>query len=254
MNREPTRDKKDNKDKKDDTDGRFYIKDLGESVFTSLRELNLMSYNEATHFANLIVEKVKKKNVPKERNKNNEDNKPKSNRGGFYKTKLCEFYERKGVCRFRDRCYYAHGINELRKRAYSYYNTKSDKVCHYYKQGYCSKGLSCKYIHKADESDDEFYHSTSSFKRSKNYHYDFPSYGNNENCRFYHSYGPNAMPKPKNGSKAFKSSRTYFDREKAPENENKSSRGGNKGSRSESKSSRNESKSSKSKIKIKSEV
>uniref|UniRef100_A0A0K0E7D0 C3H1-type domain-containing protein n=1 Tax=Strongyloides stercoralis TaxID=6248 RepID=A0A0K0E7D0_STRER len=224
-----TKDSKNEKEK----DPCILIRDLGESVFSSLRELNVMSYNEATHFANLIVEKIKSRNNSLDRNRKNDTRNSRSGVRRFYKTKLCQHFEAKGECRYKDRCSYAHGINELRKRSYNH-SGKSNKICYEYKQGYCSKGLSCRYIHRSNDDDDEdYYTSTNSFKRSRKDGYEFFNYNKDGGCRFYHSYGPNVMPKPydcfrrkkfidsfrKSGGRLDKSSKKYSEREKTSDKE-----------------------------------
>lgn len=40
-----------------------------------------------------------------------------SNNGGKFKTILCKHYETSGNCMYKEKCQFAHGINELRSNS-----------------------------------------------------------------------------------------------------------------------------------------
>eukprot|EP01025_Chloroclados_australasicus_P015679 TRINITY_DN1755_c0_g1_i1.p2 TRINITY_DN1755_c0_g1~~TRINITY_DN1755_c0_g1_i1.p2 ORF type:complete len:346 (-),score=26.54 TRINITY_DN1755_c0_g1_i1:5850-6887(-) len=64
----------------------------------------------------------------------------------LYKTELCRAFDETGLCRFGDRCKYAHGFAELRP-AVRCSNYKS-KICKAYAvEGYCSYGSRCNFAH-----------------------------------------------------------------------------------------------------------
>lgn len=65
-----------------------------------------------------------------------------------YKTEICRNWEIEGSCRFGDECTFAHGDQELHKRAAMPPNYKT-KVCKQFteKPFYCPYGEKCQFLH-----------------------------------------------------------------------------------------------------------
>lgn len=65
----------------------------------------------------------------------------------LYKTELCRNWVERGDCRYKDRCRYAHGPEELRPVARS--NQYKTKLCKsYHESGSCLYGVRCTFIHR----------------------------------------------------------------------------------------------------------
>lgn len=80
-----------------------------------------------------------------------------------YKLKLCQNYERKGLCDYGNNCNFAHGKNDLRKKKCDSYENcwnedckfehpenwdpKKNKICKYYVNGFCKTGNNYKFNH-----------------------------------------------------------------------------------------------------------
>lgn len=64
-----------------------------------------------------------------------------------YKTEMCKNIEQRGICKWGDQCFFAHGKKELQSKVpYNhYYKTK---VCkHYNSTGFCPYAFRCQYFH-----------------------------------------------------------------------------------------------------------
>ncbi|XP_007537325.1 mRNA decay activator protein ZFP36L2 [Erinaceus europaeus] len=67
-----------------------------------------------------------------------------------YKTELCRPFEESGVCKYGDKCQFAHGGHELRSLArHPKYKTELCRTFH--TAGFCPYGPRCHFIHNADE-------------------------------------------------------------------------------------------------------
>lgn len=67
-----------------------------------------------------------------------------------YKTELCRPYEEFGVCKYGDKCQFAHGIQELRSLArHPKYKTELCRT--YHTVGFCPYGPRCHFVHNQDE-------------------------------------------------------------------------------------------------------
>ncbi|XP_023676015.1 mRNA decay activator protein ZFP36L2-like [Paramormyrops kingsleyae] len=67
-----------------------------------------------------------------------------------YKTELCRPFEENGVCKYGDKCQFAHGYGELRNLSrHPKYKTEPCRTFHTI--GYCPYGPRCHFIHNADE-------------------------------------------------------------------------------------------------------
>ncbi|KAK7605200.1 hypothetical protein V9T40_007058 [Parthenolecanium corni] len=74
-----------------------------------------------------------------------------SNSGGLsssrYKTELCHPFEENGVCKYGEKCQFAHGFHELRDLArHPKYKTELCRTFH--AEGYCPYGARCHFIHE----------------------------------------------------------------------------------------------------------
>lgn len=68
-----------------------------------------------------------------------------------YKTELCRPFEEFGVCKYGDKCQFAHGPNELRTLArHPKYKTELCRT--YHTVGFCPYGPRCHFVHNQDES------------------------------------------------------------------------------------------------------
>lgn len=68
-----------------------------------------------------------------------------------YKTELCRPYEEFGVCKYGDKCQFAHGPNELRTLArHPKYKTELCRT--YHTVGFCPYGPRCHFVHNQDEA------------------------------------------------------------------------------------------------------
>lgn len=63
-----------------------------------------------------------------------------------YKTELCRSFSENGVCRYGDKCQFAHGIMDLRQTSrHPRYKTELCKA--YHMSGFCPYGARCNFIH-----------------------------------------------------------------------------------------------------------
>uniref|UniRef100_A0A1I7YZY9 C3H1-type domain-containing protein n=1 Tax=Steinernema glaseri TaxID=37863 RepID=A0A1I7YZY9_9BILA len=77
-----------------------------------------------------------------------------------YKTKMCKFVMVNGVCRYGDKCIFAHSMDELRMPAYSMdtmrrninYKYKTKPCNKYHRYGFCPYGDRCLFVHGPDET------------------------------------------------------------------------------------------------------
>lgn len=64
-----------------------------------------------------------------------------------YKTELCHPFEENGVCKYGEKCQFAHGMHELRDLArHPKYKTELCRTFH--AEGYCPYGARCHFIHE----------------------------------------------------------------------------------------------------------
>lgn len=67
-----------------------------------------------------------------------------------YKTELCRPFEEVGICKYGDKCQFAHGMNELRSLArHPKYKTELCRT--YHTVGFCPYGPRCHFVHNQDE-------------------------------------------------------------------------------------------------------
>ncbi|CAG9856963.1 unnamed protein product [Phyllotreta striolata] len=68
-----------------------------------------------------------------------------------YKTELCRPFEEFGVCKYGDKCQFAHGIGELRSLArHPKYKTELCRT--YHTVGFCPYGPRCHFVHNQEEA------------------------------------------------------------------------------------------------------
>ncbi|KAL1506319.1 hypothetical protein ABEB36_005707 [Hypothenemus hampei] len=68
-----------------------------------------------------------------------------------YKTELCRPFEEFGVCKYGDKCQFAHGLAELRSLArHPKYKTELCRT--YHTVGFCPYGPRCHFVHNQDEA------------------------------------------------------------------------------------------------------
>ncbi|CAG9762404.1 unnamed protein product [Ceutorhynchus assimilis] len=68
-----------------------------------------------------------------------------------YKTELCRPFEEFGVCKYGDKCQFAHGIAELRNLArHPKYKTELCRT--YHTVGFCPYGPRCHFVHNQEEA------------------------------------------------------------------------------------------------------
>jgi len=89
-----------------------------------------------------VCPKRKKFNTVEERRLFVEDYKRK------YKTELCKNWELKKVCKFGDKCCFAHGKHELKNKTVIHMKYKTKPCKQYHQTGYCPYGQRCQYLHK----------------------------------------------------------------------------------------------------------
>lgn len=71
---------------------------------------------------------------------------PKGARSERYKTELCRQFRENGVCRYGDKCQFAHGIEDLRTVArHPKYKTNLCRTFH--STGFCPYGARCHFVH-----------------------------------------------------------------------------------------------------------
>jgi len=67
-----------------------------------------------------------------------------------YKTELCRQFEENGMCRYAEKCQFAHGRAEIRSLSrHPKYKTEMCRTFH--TSGFCPYGLRCHFIHNDDE-------------------------------------------------------------------------------------------------------
>lgn len=67
-----------------------------------------------------------------------------------YKTELCRPYEEFGMCKYGDKCQFAHGVAELRSLArHPKYKTELCRT--YHTVGFCPYGPRCHFVHNREE-------------------------------------------------------------------------------------------------------
>lgn len=68
-----------------------------------------------------------------------------------YKTELCRPFEEAGVCKYGDKCQFAHGFRELRNlQRHPKYKTELCRTFH--SVGFCPYGPRCHFVHNAEEA------------------------------------------------------------------------------------------------------
>lgn len=68
-----------------------------------------------------------------------------------YKTELCRPFEEFGVCKYGDKCQFAHGLAELRSLArHPKYKTELCRT--YHTVGFCPYGPRCHFVHNQEEA------------------------------------------------------------------------------------------------------
>jgi hypothetical protein len=105
-------------------------------------ELSLSDSSEINNFEIDVCPKRKKFNTAEERRLFVEDYKRK------YKTELCKNWELKKVCKFGDKCCFAHGKHELKNKTLIHNKYKTKPCKQYHQTGYCPYGQRCQYLHK----------------------------------------------------------------------------------------------------------
>ena len=67
-----------------------------------------------------------------------------------YKTELCRPYEEHGVCKYGEKCQFAHGTEDLRN-VNRHPKYKTDMCRTYHSVGFCPYGPRCHFIHGLEE-------------------------------------------------------------------------------------------------------
>lgn len=68
-----------------------------------------------------------------------------------YKTELCRPFEESGVCKYADKCQFAHGYAELRNlQRHPKYKTSACRT--YHSIGFCPYGPRCHFVHNIEET------------------------------------------------------------------------------------------------------
>jgi len=67
-----------------------------------------------------------------------------------YKTEMCRPYQEHGVCKYGEKCQFAHGTEELRS-VNRHPKYKTDMCRTYHSVGFCPYGPRCHFIHALDE-------------------------------------------------------------------------------------------------------
>lgn len=69
-----------------------------------------------------------------------------------YKTELCRSYQENGVCKYGDKCQFAHGSHELRSmQRHPKYKTELCRTFH--AAGYCPYGPRCHFVHDTAQNE-----------------------------------------------------------------------------------------------------
>lgn len=74
-----------------------------------------------------------------------------SSNSSRYKTELCRPFEENGICKYGDKCQFAHGMKELRSMArHPKYKTELCRTFH--STGLCPYGPRCHFIHNSEQT------------------------------------------------------------------------------------------------------
>ena len=65
-----------------------------------------------------------------------------------YKTELCKYYEINGICKYGDKCAYAHGKENLRSKVTNSTSYRTRKCVQFFENGYCPYGNRCQFAHQ----------------------------------------------------------------------------------------------------------
>lgn len=88
---------------------------------------------------------------PKQGLKGSSQNGNNSTNSSRYKTELCRPFEESGVCKYGDKCQFAHGYQELRTLT-RHPKYKTELCCTFHTTGLCPYGSRCHFIHNPDEN------------------------------------------------------------------------------------------------------
>ncbi|KAI3390074.1 hypothetical protein SNEBB_008920 [Seison nebaliae] len=69
----------------------------------------------------------------------------------LYKTELCRSFEETGLCKYGNRCKFAHGMSELRQVADRHAKYKTVPCTTFHQSGYCPYGKRCHFVHSLTE-------------------------------------------------------------------------------------------------------
>ena len=69
-------------------------------------------------------------------------------RDAKFKTEICHNYSVLGSCKWRDQCFFAHGVEELREGESANARFKLKPCSKFHSQACCSYGQRCQYIHQ----------------------------------------------------------------------------------------------------------
>lgn len=70
-----------------------------------------------------------------------------------YKTEMCKNFMELGVCRFDQKCFYAHSAQELNKATYKHEKYKTQLCKPFHSEGFCDFGARCAFIHTKPDVD-----------------------------------------------------------------------------------------------------
>jgi len=104
--------------------------------------LSVSNSSDTNTFEIDVCPKRKRFNTAEERRLFVEDYKRK------HKTELCKNWELNKVCKFGDKCCFAHGKHELKNKAVVHNKYKTKPCKQYHQTGYCPYGQRCQYLHK----------------------------------------------------------------------------------------------------------
>ena len=65
-----------------------------------------------------------------------------------FKTEICRNWSL-GFCQWEDKCIFAHGFDELRKKDSVKINYKTRQCKQFHQSGYCIYGNKCQFLHKS---------------------------------------------------------------------------------------------------------
>jgi len=89
-----------------------------------------------------------------------------------YKTELCKNWELKGICKFGDKCCFAHGRHELKNKTLIHVKYKTKPCKQYHQTGYCPYGQRCQYLHKEAIQPNIFFSPCEAQNRDESYTYE----------------------------------------------------------------------------------